>query len=72
MSEAKKLNCKEASRIISLGLDRDMAPLARTALHTHLALCSACNVLKAQFTFLRRALSTYTGRAPPKDEPPAS
>ena len=71
MTEPAKLNCKEASRIISLGLDQEMAPAERTALRLHLAICSACNALKAQFTFLRRALSAYSGRAPDKDEPPA-
>ena len=70
MSEAKKLNCKEASRVISLGLDQDMPLAERTALRLHLAVCDACNALKSQFTFLRRALSSYTGRAPDKDEPP--
>ena len=70
MTDARKLNCKEASRVISLGLDQDMPPAERTALRLHLAVCDACNALKTQFTFLRRALSAYAGRAPAKDETP--
>jgi hypothetical protein len=55
-----KLNCKEASRLISLGLDRDLGLADRTALRLHLAVCDTCNKLKAQFEFMRRALSMYS------------
>ena len=54
-----RLTCREASRLISEGLDRDLSFADRAALRLHLALCDACNKLKAQFQFLRRALSTY-------------
>ena len=66
----QKLNCKEASRIISQGLDKDMSPDQRTALRLHLAVCDACNKLKAQFVFLRRALSAFAGRGTGGDDPP--
>ena len=56
-----KLTCKEASRLISLGLDRELTLSQRTALRLHLMLCNACTNVKAQFEFLRRALSTYAG-----------
>jgi hypothetical protein len=55
-----KLTCKEASRLISAGLDRDLGLADRTALRLHLAVCSACSTVKAQFEFLRRALSTHS------------
>jgi hypothetical protein len=55
-----KLTCKEASRLISTGLDTKLSLAERTSLRLHLALCDACNKLKAQFEFLRRALSTYS------------
>ncbi len=69
---AKKLNCKEASRVISQGLDRNMTPAERIALRLHLAVCDACNELKAQFVFLRRAFSAYAGRGGGRDDPPVS
>jgi anti-sigma factor RsiW len=55
-----KLTCKEASRLLSVGLDTKLSLADRAALRLHLALCDACNKLKAQFDFMRRALSAYT------------
>ena len=54
-----KLTCKEASRLISLALDTKLSLADRTALRLHLALCDACNKVKAQFDFMRRALAAY-------------
>lgn len=56
-----KINCKEASRMISAGLDKDLSLIDRTALRMHLAVCDACNKFKAQLVFLRRAFSMYPG-----------
>ena len=55
-----RLTCKEASRLISLGQDRTLNLGQRVALRLHLAICDACTNLKAQFEFLRRALSEYS------------
>ena len=65
---ARKLTCKEASRFISQGLDKDMSAADRTSLRMHLAVCDACNKLKAQFVFLRRAIAALTGggEGPPR------
>ena len=63
-----RLTCKEASRLISLGLDRELSLAQRTALRLHLTLCNACTNVKAQFDFLRRALSSYA-TAEPEDDP---
>ena len=54
-----KITCKDASRLISTGLDRQLSVGDRTALRLHLAVCDTCNKLKAQFEFMRRALSTF-------------
>ena len=62
---ARKLTCKEAGRMISQGLDKQMTVVERIALRMHLAVCDACNKLKAQFVFLRRAISTLAGRGDP-------
>jgi len=60
------LNCKEASRLMSEGLDRDLDLGQRTALRLHLLICTACSRVKAQFAFLHRAAPLYPG---PDDEP---
>ena len=57
--EVVRITCREASRLISAGLDAKLTLSQRTSLRLHLALCDTCNKLKAQFEFLRRALSTY-------------
>ena len=56
-----KINCKEASRMISASLDKDLGLVDRVALRLHLAVCDACNKFKFQLVFLRRALSMYPG-----------
>jgi Putative zinc-finger len=58
-----RLSCKEASRLLSLALDRRLTLGERTALRLHLALCDGCTRLKTQFEFLRRALASYSGSA---------
>jgi hypothetical protein len=57
-----KLTCREASRLLSDGLDKKLSIGDRAALRLHLTLCDACTRLKGQFEFLRRALSAYAGR----------
>jgi hypothetical protein len=56
-----KITCKEASRLISEGLDRDLGAGVRAKLRLHLAICVACERLSKQFDFLRRALRQYPG-----------
>ena len=63
-----KITCKEASRLISTGLDRELSVADRTALRLHLAVCDTCNKLKAQFEFLRRALSTIASDRDDQDK----
>jgi hypothetical protein len=65
-----KLSCKEASRLISLSLDRKLTFGQRTALRLHLALCDACTRVKTQFDFLRRAVARYSGTAESGEDPP--
>ena len=64
-----KLTCKEASRLLSLGLDHKLTLGQRTALRLHLALCDACTNVRAQFDFLRRALKNYAAGADDRGEP---
>lgn len=55
------LSCKEASRLISENLDRDLGVAERAALRVHLAICVACSRMTRQFDFLRRAARQYPG-----------
>ncbi len=54
-----RLTCKEASRLISAGQDRDLGFAERTALLLHLTVCDACRKVKTQFEFIRKALAAY-------------
>ena len=56
-----KLTCKEAARLISEGLDRNLNVAERTRLQLHVAVCKACARVTRQFEFLRRAARQYPG-----------
>jgi hypothetical protein len=62
------LTCKEASHLISQGLDRDLDLTQRATLRLHLLICTACTRVKAQLAFLHRAAPLYPG--PNDDVPP--
>lgn len=51
-----ELDCKEVSRWISEGLDRDLPPDERERLHQHFLICQACRTVDEQMSFLRRAM----------------
>ena len=52
----KMLSCKEATRLASQGLDRELALGERIALRVHLAICAGCRNVDRQLSFLRRAI----------------
>ena len=54
------LNCKETSRLVSEGLDRDLSLGERLGLKFHMSMCSACRNLKRQMNIMRQATSFYT------------
>ena len=51
-----KLTCKEATRLVSQGLDRKLGPWDWLRLRLHLAICDACAAFTRQMEFLRRAI----------------
>lgn len=51
-----KLTCKEASRLVSQGLDRGLGPWDWLRLRFHLAICDACAAFTRNMKFLRRAI----------------
>lgn len=55
------LSCREASRLISENLDRDLGVAERAALRVHLAICAACTRMTRQLDFLRKAARQYPG-----------
>lgn len=55
------LSCKEASRLISDGMDRRLSIPERISLRLHVSICDACTRFTSQVAFLRRALRAYPG-----------
>ena len=51
-----KLSCKETSRLLSQGEDRQLGFGERVALRLHLAICQGCRNAAAQMRFLRTAV----------------
>jgi predicted anti-sigma-YlaC factor YlaD len=54
MSTEHKLTCKEVARLLSDGLDVEMAPAERARLRVHMVICEACRNVEQQFDLLRR------------------
>jgi hypothetical protein len=54
------LSCKETTRLLSQGEDRDLAFGERVALRVHLAICKGCRNAGAQFRFLREAVQALS------------
>jgi predicted anti-sigma-YlaC factor YlaD len=50
------LSCKEATQLVSQGLDRRLGFAERLALRLHLAICNGCSNFSKQVAFLRKAL----------------
>jgi len=50
------ISCKEATRLVSQGLDRKLGAWAGLRLRLHLAICDACSAFTKQMKFLRRAI----------------
>jgi predicted anti-sigma-YlaC factor YlaD len=64
MKDEQKLTCKEVARILSDGLDTEMAAPERARLRMHLAICQACRNVEQQFSLLRRLVQ----RSDPGDD----
>lgn len=52
----KRLTCKEATQLVSQGLDRKLSWGDRLSLRLHLFMCEACARFKRQLEFLRTAV----------------
>ena len=56
------LSCKQVSRLVSQGLDRELGFAERVKLRVHLAVCNGCTNFKKQMDFLRRAVRELGSR----------
>ncbi len=65
-----KLSCNQVARILSDGLDAEMAPAERTRLRLHMVICEACRNVEQQFDLLRR-LVRKSEPTPDDDDGPA-
>jgi predicted anti-sigma-YlaC factor YlaD len=61
-------SCKEVTRLVSEGLDRDLAFGERVALRVHFLMCKGCRNFEDQMTLLRKALRDLSRS---EDERPA-
>ncbi len=55
------LSCKEATQLVSQGLDRRLGLAERAALRLHLAICNGCSNFRKQVVFLRKAMQRLAG-----------
>lgn len=58
----KLLTCKEASRLVSQGLDRRLGFAERLALRVHLLACNGCTSFSRQMAFVRKAMARLAER----------
>lgn len=54
-----KVNCREASRLLSLGCDRPLSAEETAALELHLSKCLMCRNFDQQLRFLRKAAGKF-------------
>ena len=54
-----KVNCREASRLLSAGYDRGLTEAETQALEYHLGRCLMCRNFDLQLKFLRKAASRF-------------
>jgi len=62
MAADKRVNCREASRLLSLACERALDEGELDALKTHLDKCLMCSNFDKQLRFLRKAASAFRER----------
>ena len=63
---AFRLSCREASKLISEGMDRRLSFSERIGLRLHVRICDACTRFTSQLNFLRKALKAFPGPDDPE------
>jgi hypothetical protein len=59
MADRKELNCREASRLLSLACERRLEPAELESLAMHLDECVMCRDFSSRLRFLRDAATRY-------------
>lgn len=54
------LNCKQATALMSQGMDKKLGVLQKTSLRFHLMMCDGCRNFNKQMQFLREGLRKFT------------
>jgi predicted anti-sigma-YlaC factor YlaD len=58
------LSCKQAARLVSQGLDRELGFTERVRLRVHLAICDGCTNFSNQVAFVRKAMARLAEQSP--------
>jgi predicted anti-sigma-YlaC factor YlaD len=58
------LSCKQVTRLVSQGLDRELGFTERVRLRVHLAICGGCTNFGKQMAFLREAVARLAEQSP--------
>jgi predicted anti-sigma-YlaC factor YlaD len=58
------LSCKQVTRLVSHGLDRELGFAERVRLRVHLAICDGCTNFTKQMAFLRKAMAKLAEQSP--------
>jgi predicted anti-sigma-YlaC factor YlaD len=58
------LSCKQATRLVSEGLDRELGFTERVRLRVHLAICGGCTNFSKQVALLRQAMARLAEQSP--------
>ncbi|MBK7956214.1 MAG: zf-HC2 domain-containing protein [Candidatus Accumulibacter sp.] len=68
------MNCKQAVRLMSDEMDRDLPGGERFALRLHTLICTGCRNYRQQLSFLRQACQQQVAAndATPPSAPPAA
>lgn len=61
-----KLTCKEAHRLTSEALDRDLSLMERTRLRAHAMLCDGCHNFNGQMQLIRQSMRQLDSTHQPK------
>ena len=59
------ISCKEVTRMVSEGLDRELGADEQLRLRAHLAICRGCRSISDRMAFLRRAVRRVVSRDDP-------
>ena len=61
------LSCKEATRLVSEGLDRELPFWRRMSLRFHVVMCRGCSRYTRQIRALNRLVTDHYGDDPPAE-----